>query len=291
MNIDLHVHSKYSFDSTSEIDDILKMAKEKDMSYLAICDHNVVEGSLEALRQDIIKIIPGIEIDCFFEDKIVHILGLACDITDERFKAIGIHYYDELRRIAYERLNKIEEFHHVKLDIDKIKSLSHFDGFSNVEIERVLLEDCDDPYLLPYQNGEKSDNPIANYYWDNLSIGKWGYVALNLPNYTDIINLIHDTKGVAICAHPNVNIGHDMNCINKLIAHGIDGFEVYCSYHNSEDIAFYKKLVNDRELLMSCGSDYHGITKPNIHLGETNCDIDGKLIVERILAKLYEKDL
>lgn len=291
MIIDLHVHSKYSFDSTSEIEDILQMAAKKNIAYLAICDHNTVAGSLLAQQQEKIKIIPGIEIDCFFEDKIVHILGLGCDLHDQRFKELELHYYEELRRIAWERLAKIEAFHRVKLDVDKIKSLSHFDGFSNVEIERVLLEDCDDPYLLPYQKGAKSANPIANYYWDNLAIGKWGYVELKLPDYKEIINLIHATGGVAICAHPNVNIGHDLESVDKLIQAHIDGFEVYCSYHDQDDILFYENIVKEKGLLSGCGSDYHGITKPNIELGQTNCQGDMQAIVERILNKIYEKDI
>ncbi len=32
MKIDLHLHSSYSFDSTNEVEEILKMAKEKNFS-------------------------------------------------------------------------------------------------------------------------------------------------------------------------------------------------------------------------------------------------------------------
>ena len=46
MKIDLHLHSSYSFDSTNEVEEILKMAKENNFSYLAICDHNVTKGNI-----------------------------------------------------------------------------------------------------------------------------------------------------------------------------------------------------------------------------------------------------
>lgn len=287
MKIDLHLHSSYSFDSTNEVKDILKMAKDNDFSYLAICDHNVTKGNLEAQNYNLgIKIVPGIEIDCFFDDKIIHVLGLGCNLNDERFEAIRKHYYQELDRIAYKRLTIIEEHHHVKLDIDKIKSYSHFDGFSNVEIERVLLEDHHLPELAIYQTGSKKNNPIANYYWDNLSIGKWGYVEMKLPDYKDIIDLIHDTKGIAICAHPNVNIKHDIASINDLIEHGIDGFEAYSSYHNEDDIKFYNDVCLKNDLIFTCGSDYHGITKPNIRLGDHHYTEDGSLIIERLQRRI-----
>ena len=81
MKIDLHLHSSYSFDSTNEVEEILKMAKENNFSYLAICDHNVTKGNIEAKDNDLgIKIISGIEIDCFFHDG---------DIRKEQFEVLS----------------------------------------------------------------------------------------------------------------------------------------------------------------------------------------------------------
>lgn len=48
MMLDLHVHSAYSVDTDVQIKDILKMAKERDLSGIAIADHNEIAGSLEA---------------------------------------------------------------------------------------------------------------------------------------------------------------------------------------------------------------------------------------------------
>lgn len=48
MMMDLHVHSAYSVDTDVEIKDILKMAKKRNLKGLAIADHNVIDGSLEA---------------------------------------------------------------------------------------------------------------------------------------------------------------------------------------------------------------------------------------------------
>ena len=36
--IDLHIHSKYSFDGSDELKDILKMAEEKHLNYISISD-------------------------------------------------------------------------------------------------------------------------------------------------------------------------------------------------------------------------------------------------------------
>ena len=172
------------------------------------------------------------------------------------------------------------------LNLEKIKSYSNFNGFSNVEIEKVLLEDIKHPELEIYQTGIKSNNPIANYYWDNLSIGKWGYVEMNLPNYKDIIDLIHKNHGVVILAHPKVNLGHDKNKIIKLIDNNLDGIEVYTSYHDGKDNIFFNEIVEKYDLIKTCGSDFHGETKPNIMIGQTGYDNDCTDVLNKLKLRI-----
>jgi len=65
MYFDLHVHSEYSYDSFNKIEDILKVAKQRRLSGVAITDHEEFAGSMEALKQakywDLL-VIPGMEI-------------------------------------------------------------------------------------------------------------------------------------------------------------------------------------------------------------------------------------
>ena len=90
---------------------------------------------------------------------------------------------------------------------------------------------------------------------------------------------------LAICDH-NVNIDHDLSCINDLIENGIDGFEAYSSYHNEKDISFYQQICDDNDLIYTCGSDYHGSTKPNIRLGDHHYDNDGSIIIEKLKRRI-----
>jgi len=50
MKIDLHVHTKYSPDSISSIERIIKTAKRKGMDAVAITDHDTAKGWREALK-------------------------------------------------------------------------------------------------------------------------------------------------------------------------------------------------------------------------------------------------
>ncbi|MEM7822776.1 MAG: PHP domain-containing protein [Candidatus Aenigmatarchaeota archaeon] len=60
---DIHIHSEYSEDSNSKIEDIIKIAKRRGLDAISITDHGTVEGSLRAAKiARGIKIIPGQEI-------------------------------------------------------------------------------------------------------------------------------------------------------------------------------------------------------------------------------------
>ena len=78
LKMDSHIHSEYSPDSNSKIDDILKIAKMKSIDVIVISDHNTVDGTCEVLKKtrntDILA-IPSIEISSTQG----HILGFGCE--------------------------------------------------------------------------------------------------------------------------------------------------------------------------------------------------------------------
>lgn len=63
-NLDLHVHSNYSYDSNLSLEKIIKISRKKGLSGIAITDHNTITGSIKAkaLAKDDIMIILGSEI-------------------------------------------------------------------------------------------------------------------------------------------------------------------------------------------------------------------------------------
>ena len=51
LKMDSHIHSEYSPDSHSKIDDILKVAKNENIDIIAISDHNTVDGTREVMQK------------------------------------------------------------------------------------------------------------------------------------------------------------------------------------------------------------------------------------------------
>ncbi len=58
----------------------------------------------------------------------------------------------------------------------------------------------------------------------------------------------------------------------RIMAEGVNGIEVYSSYHTREQEQFYREAAQDNGLLLTCGSDFHGKTKPGIKIGGTDCE-------------------
>ncbi len=286
MKIDLHVHSNFSFDSTESIETILAEMKKKEISKIAICDHNTIEGS-ELMKKYLgDDCISGIEIDAISNDYVHHILGYGFQYDDE-FRYLEGNYMKELQRVNEIRLALVEERYQCTLDRDKLVSLKNKRSpVTNVEIERVLLMDVQHEELVEYQHGSKSSNPIASYYWDHMAVGKWCYVPMNLPLVQQTIDMIHRHGGIAVLAHPKVTVGRNIEELAVLKKCGIDGIEVYCSYHDHDDVAFYKQWALENHCCMTVGSDFHGVTKPNIQLGDSGFKGDGSEIIEKILMKV-----
>ena len=81
--IDLHTHSTAS-DGTFSPAELVRYAKEKGLSALALTDHDTVDGILEAQAEALkagIEFVPGIELTVQWPTGEFHLLGLGCAIN------------------------------------------------------------------------------------------------------------------------------------------------------------------------------------------------------------------
>lgn len=90
--LDPHIHSCYSHDCNTRIEDILKVAKKRDIDIIAISDHDTVEGSRVARSHDSdLLIIPSIELS----SSQGHIIGFGCEELIEK----GLHPAETIDKI------------------------------------------------------------------------------------------------------------------------------------------------------------------------------------------------
>jgi len=65
LKIDMHIHTKFSYDSQNDIEDIIKVAKQKGLDGVGLVDHDTIKGYSEMIRlgkEKGIVVIPGVEI-------------------------------------------------------------------------------------------------------------------------------------------------------------------------------------------------------------------------------------
>ena len=65
LKADFHIHTKYSMDSQSELEDIIKRCQKLGIDCVAIADHDAVEGGLKMLEITPFKVIVAEEILTF----------------------------------------------------------------------------------------------------------------------------------------------------------------------------------------------------------------------------------
>lgn len=284
--IDLHLHSYYSDDGEVSPEELVQNCKRNNIRVMAIADHNCVRANEAAEKAALaagIIYIPAVEIDCTFNGVNLHVLGYGIDYNSPDFEIIENNISKQSSEASSKMLLATQKlgFDISKGDMSSLTETMYWkDRWTGEMFAEVLLNKQqykDHTLLQPYRPGEpRSDNPYVNFYWDFYSQGKPCYVEMVYPALEHIIEIIHKNGGKAVLAHPGVYLKDNSKSLNDIISKGIDGIEAFSSYHSpSEAFNFYKEAIKNH-MLVTCGSDYHGKTKPSISIGQHGCLITDK---------------
>ena len=91
------------------------------------------------------------------------------------------------------------------------------------------------------------------------------------------IQMILKAGGVPVLAHPDL-MGHD-EYIEELVSYGLKGLEVYHTDHKEHVARRYEEIAGRLSLVVTGGSDCHGMGKGRILIGTTRVPYE---IVERL---------
>jgi predicted metal-dependent phosphoesterase TrpH len=256
--IDLHLHTTHS-DGSLPPADVLTLAGKSGVTALAITDHDIVGGIPEAM--DVgerlgIEVIPGVEISSRYGDGELHILGYFIDWKDaelnRRLATLRNSRHDRNPRII-EKLNELG----LAVTYDEVRALAGTESVGRPHIARVLMS--------------KGYVASAKEAFDRyLSEGAAAYVPRDLPAPAEAITWIRAARGVAVLAHPTwVKESAEglYRLCDKLKGEGLGGIEVHYSTHTAQQTAEYLNIAKRLDLLVTGGSDFHGLTKPDIEVG------------------------
>lgn len=139
------------------------------------------------------------------------------------------------------------------------------------------------------KGGVRSDMPYINFYLDFFSQGKPAYVKDQFMSFHEAVRIIRDTGGIPVIAHPGHNFKGKETKILELIKSGAEGIEVFNNYHNRDQIDYFHELALQNRMLITCGSDFHGKTKPLIKPGMYNIMPDEEPLLQGYLEHFTKK--
>lgn len=286
--IDLHMHSKYSDDGEYTPSQLVEMCHDKGIHIMAIADHNSVKAIDEAKgKADVLgmQYIPAVEIDCTYEGINLHVVGYGIDYKHEDFVKLEDNVLNQELACSMKKLeltNKLG-FKVTQEDLDQLSSNGVYTGEMFGEVLLNKEEYKDHELLKPYRfGGERSDNPYVNFYWDYYAQGKPCYTEIVYPSLKETIDLIHRHGGKAVLAHPGNNLKGKFEVFDEMMKLGFDGVEAFSNYHTSETVDYFYDKGKEYGIMTTCGSDFHGKTKPAIELGECRCPYDEEFIEEAL---------
>jgi len=270
------MHSGFSDDGELSARELTDRAVAAGLAAFAIADHNNVNAIGEAVdycRGKDIELIPAVELDCMFLGRVYHLLGYGIDHRAKAFKDIWDDVIGQEQEASRKRVRLARELGIEFLDED-IEALSKWGMVGGEMIAEAAMKydtQHKNPLLQPYyEGGGRSDNPYVNFWWDFCSQGKPIYSAVEFISMEEAVETIDSAGGVTILAHPGNNVKEDMELLDKVMALSIKGLEAFSSYHSAAQNCLYRDYAVKNGLLMTCGSDFHGKTKPAIAMGSVD---------------------
>jgi 3',5'-nucleoside bisphosphate phosphatase len=262
---DLHVHTTFS-DGMLTPAQVVDLALGMGMSAIAITDHDCIEGiapAMDAARGTDLEIVPGVEISAAIREDEIHILGYFVDWRKGPLE-------ETLQKVKINRVKRMEKIiallgeSGIRVDEDKVFGTMPEGTVGRLHLARIMVEGG-----LVRNVKEAFDRYIGD--------GKPCGVRHDRIDFTRAINIIRDSGGVPVIAHP-ATMGKD-EYLPDYVRAGIRGMEAFHIKHRKSVNKKYLDLAERYDLIVTGGSDCHGMGPDKILLGKVTV---GREVVEKL---------
>ena len=274
--IDLHVHSTAS-DGSLTPRELVYYAAEKQLSAIALTDHDTVFGLAEAIAASHhagIELIPGVEMSCVWEGTEIHILGYFVDTGSPALQD-GLSWFRRMRDERNETIldNLAEDG--ILLTEEELRAGDPDTVITRAHFARLLME-----------KGYVRDRKEA-------FAGYLAYGGKYVPTKDEltperVMQMFYDGRIWPSLAHPvQYHLDEDslVQLIAELKAMGLRGIEVWHSSQSWQDTARLQTIARLSGLIPTGGSDFHGSSKPDVEIGTGRGNLK---IQERVLDAIKE---
>ncbi len=272
MFADLHLHTRFS-DGTYTPEELVAQAQRHGLNALALTDHDTVEGcepTARACDAAGIEFICGIELTAEQEGHEIHILGYCLDTENPKLLAeiakFQIVRQNRIRQMVV-RLNRLG----VPLEAEAVFALANCRAPGRPHVARALVQAglCG-----------SLDEAFERFLKKN----RPAWVPKFKMSAAAAIDLIHQAGGVAVMAHPGLNRTDEV--IPGMVQTGLDGLECFHTKHSTATTEHYLELADRFHLLVTGGSDCHGLSKGQPLIGSIKLPYQH---VERLKARAEER--
>ena len=256
--VDLHAHTTAS-DGSYTPTELVRYAKKKGLSAIAITDHDTVAGVEEASiegRKLGVRVIPGAELSTRMDDCDVHMTSLFINCKNKQL----IKRLDDMAASRQERNYKmVDKLHEAGFQIDR----SDLDALGE---GKILARGHIAQILIARGYATELKEALRKY----LSKGTPGYVQKEVLSPEECVQLVHDAGGLIFVAHLHQidpqDPEHCKDVARRLIRMGADGLETqYCEFDDEWRQAT-EQIAQECGCLRSGGSDFHGTMKKGLDL-------------------------
>jgi len=245
--VDLHIHSSAS-DGRLTPADIIQKAVELGLTFIALADHDTVDGVASALAAaqafPELKVIPCTEISTDIPHNEVHVLGYFIDYTDRELMATLDRFRNSRLRRAQGMVAKLNKLG-IHINWQRVQEIAGSSTIGRPHIAQAMLEKG---YITSLKQA------FTEY------IGRDGpaYVERKKMTPAETVELILKAKGLPVLAHP-LTINDPETIVVELKAAGLVGIEAYYDGYTADEINRLLSLADRYNLIATGGSDYHGL--------------------------------
>lgn len=252
---DFHMHSTWSDGILNEVE-ILEKIQEKKIKYFSLTDHDNIEGSKrilehkDFLNENGINFIIGAELTSNYQGRRTHLLAYGFDKNSEFMQELLNLLKEKSWQHTLYRLEYLKNNFNISLSDASYEYMK-----SKAVIKKPVIAECMKNEGYVQKKGEAIREYIDKVPEKDFSV---------TPK--EIAERVHKAGGKVFLAHP---FGEECDeifennefddYINGLINEGIDGMECYYSAYNNAQVDYLLKIAKEKNILVSGGSDYHGI--------------------------------
>ena len=275
MYADLHLHTNFS-DGTYTPEELAGHAKRCGFRAVALTDHDTMEGCARmgvACEAGGVEFIPATELTAEHGGHELHMLGYFLDAQNERLATDLAKFQQVRQQRIHDMVTRLNQMN-VPIKAEAVFALANCRSPGRPHVARTLV-----------QGGFCSS--LDEAFERFLRKGKPAWVPKFKISATDAIELIHHAGGLAVMAHPGLN--HNDDLIPALVEAGMDGIECFHTKHSTTMNQRYLMIADKYHLLVTGGSDCHGMSKGKPLIGTIKIPYDCvERLKERVLKRAVE---